>query len=94
MCFHLVFSFCVDLLGMVKITQKHAKLEQKVEKAENHQNQPKQQQTSRLVDGTSRLDHQDGAEAAHAARRVMRGEQCAARPNSQLYDETADSIIK
>ena len=35
-CFHLVFSFCVDLVGMVKIMQKHAKLEQKWKKVENH----------------------------------------------------------
>ena len=34
-CFHLVFSFCVELLGMVKIMQKHAKLEQNVKKIEN-----------------------------------------------------------
>ena len=32
-CFHLVFSFYDDLVGMVKIMQKHAKLEQKVEKS-------------------------------------------------------------
>ena len=53
--------------------QKHAKLEQKVEKAKNHENQPKQQQTSRLVDGTSRLDHQDGAEAAARSAQVDAG---------------------
>ena len=36
-CFHLVFSFCADLVGMVKIMQKHAKLEQKWKKAENQE---------------------------------------------------------
>ena len=36
-CFHLVFSFCVDLVGMVKIMQKHAKLEQKWKKTENQE---------------------------------------------------------
>ena len=53
MCFHLVFSFCVDLVGMVKIMQKHAKLEQKWKKVENHVNR----RNSRLDVVPSRLDH-------------------------------------
>ena len=51
-CFHLVFSFCVDLVGMVKIMQKHAKLEQKWKKAENQEISC----NSRLEGETSRLD--------------------------------------
>ena len=73
LCVFTWFLDCVDLVGMVKIMQKHAKLEQKVEKAENHENQPKQQQTSRLVDGTSRLDHQGGAETAARSAQVDAG---------------------
>ena len=41
--FHLVFRFCINLVGMVKIMQKHAKLEQKGEKAKNQANPPKEQ---------------------------------------------------
>ena len=61
MCFHLVFSFYVDLVGMVKIMQKHAKLEQKWKKVENHAKSAKLQPSSRLDVVTSRLDHQDDA---------------------------------
>ena len=106
MCFHLVFSFCVDLVGMVKIMQKHAKLEQKEQSAKNHKNPCKcrsrrqhaarpcaegssaQRQNSRLGVWSSRLDHramlQHARIAAHAAREVMRGEQCEARKSSRL----------
>ena len=51
-CFHLVFSFCVDLVGMVKIMQKYAKLEQKWKKAENQEIS----RNSRLQGETSQLD--------------------------------------
>ena len=44
MYFHLVFRFCVDLVEMVKIMQKHAKLEQKGEKAKKPCNPLKEQQ--------------------------------------------------
>ena len=58
-CFHLVFSFCVDLVGMVKIMQKHAKLEQKWKKVKNHENRRNSRLDvvpSRLEGETSRLD--------------------------------------
>jgi len=57
-CFHLVFSFCVDLVGMVKIMQKHAKLEQEWKKIKNQENC----RNSRLDVVPSRLDHQKLAE--------------------------------
>ena len=52
MCFDLVFSFYVDLVGMVKIMQKHAKLEQKWRKIENQEIR----RNSRLGAGSSRLE--------------------------------------
>ena len=72
-CFHLVFSFCVDLVGMVKIMQKHAKLEQKVEKVENHENQPKPVDwLMEPVDWIIRMVRKQHTQRAE----VMRDEQC------------------
>ena len=53
MYFNLDFSFCVDLVGMVKIMQKHAKLEKKGKKPKTMQGVAS---SSRLEAGTSRLD--------------------------------------
>ena len=64
MCFHLVFSFCIDLVGMVKIMQNHAKLEQEWKKIKNQGNC----RTSRLDVVPSRLDHLDDAARTAAAR--------------------------